>query len=132
MVTWNNTKYPGVRYREHKTRKHGVQPDKYFAIRYMHDGKQKEEGLGWASQGWDAKRASEELSRLRHANRTGEGPQTLEEKRLKAEDERRQRAIEEKRHISFSVFFHSVYFHLPRPIRRKRLGKGKRLFSGFG
>ncbi len=49
---WNSTKYPGVRYREHKSRKHGIRPDQYFAIRYQKDGKRKEEGVGWASEGW--------------------------------------------------------------------------------
>ncbi len=34
-----STIYPGVRYREHKTRKYNGQPDKYFMIRYKIDGK---------------------------------------------------------------------------------------------
>lgn len=52
------TKIPGVRYREHKTRKFGIQKDRYFFIVYQLNKKQKEEGvrevqqvhdLGW----WD-------------------------------------------------------------------------------
>ncbi len=48
---WKSTKFTGVRYREHPTRKHGIQKDKYYAVRYQKNGKRKEEGLGWASQG---------------------------------------------------------------------------------
>ena len=36
---WSNTKFPGVRFREHPTRKHGIVRDRYFAIRYQKDGK---------------------------------------------------------------------------------------------
>jgi integrase len=49
-MAYKNTNYPGVRYREHSTRKHGLKPDRYFTIRYQRDGKRKEEGLGWASR----------------------------------------------------------------------------------
>ena len=45
-VEWKKTKHQGVRYYEHKTRKHGVNLDRYFAIRYQVDGKRREEGLG--------------------------------------------------------------------------------------
>jgi len=51
-VEWHSTKHKGVRYRVHKTRKHGINYDRYFAIRYQKDGKRKEEGLGWLSEGW--------------------------------------------------------------------------------
>ena len=58
------TKVQGVRYREHETRKHGLQPDKYFTIRYRVDGKEKEEGLGWASEGWTVARAADTIADL--------------------------------------------------------------------
>ncbi len=86
--TWHQTKHEGVRYREHPTRKHGVRPDQYFAIRYRVDGKRREEGLGWASQGWTAQKAVLELSKLKEAHRTGEGAHTLAEKRAQAQAER--------------------------------------------
>jgi hypothetical protein len=41
-----STSTKGVRYKEHPTRKHGKQKDKYFYIRYKLNGKDKEEGLG--------------------------------------------------------------------------------------
>lgn len=79
---------PGVRYRQHPTRKHGVKFDRYFSIYYRipdpdkpKKTKKVEEGLGWASQGWTAEKALGGLTKLKAARRTGEGPQTLQEKR---------------------------------------------------
>jgi integrase len=80
------TAAPGIRYRQHKRRKHGARLDRYFTLRFSVDGRQTEEALGWASEGWTVARAQEELSRLRKAKRTGEGPTTL---RKEAEANRR-------------------------------------------
>lgn len=93
---------PGIRCREHDTRKHGVRPDRYFTLRFYVDGKRVEEALGWASEGWTLKRAQAELSKLREAKRTGEGDTTLRAKReasrkvktLAAEDEARRARLE--------------------------------------
>jgi integrase len=71
------TAAPGIRYRQHKTRKHGARLDRYYTLRLSVDGRQIEEALGWASQGWTVALAQEELTRLRKAKRTGEGPATL-------------------------------------------------------
>ena len=71
------TKTSGVRYREHPTRKFGIQKDKYYSIRYKLNGKDKEECLGWASQGWSEKKAAEYLFELKKNQRTGEGAKTL-------------------------------------------------------
>jgi len=87
-VKWQKTKFPGVRYREHASRKHGLKKDRYFSIYFRLDRKTKEEGLGWGSQGWTEQKAVEALAELKHNQRTGEGPQTLEEKR-RIEHERR-------------------------------------------
>jgi hypothetical protein len=72
---WNKTKYPGVRYREYKKLKGKTK--KYYAIRYTIDGRQREEGLGWSNQGWNAKKASIVLAELKKAIITGEGQRTL-------------------------------------------------------
>jgi len=48
-VKWIKTTFKGVRYHEHETRKNGIKKDQYFTIRYKLNGKDKEEGLGWAS-----------------------------------------------------------------------------------
>ena len=87
----HSTRYKGVRYREHHSRKWSRKPDQYFFIRYSIDGKQKEEGLGWASEGWDAERANAILSELKEAKRTGAGAVSLEEKRERLRLDRRQR-----------------------------------------
>ena len=81
MPKWYPTKFPGVRFREHPTRKHGIQKDRYYAIRYTVNGVRHEEGLGWSSEGMSPQEAAEELGRLKKAQRTGEGAYTLAERR---------------------------------------------------
>src|SRR3981081_1093029 len=93
---------PGIRARDHATRRHGVRLDRYFTLRFSVDGHQVEEALGWASEGWTLARVQEELGKLREAKRTGEGPATLRERsqamrlseRKKAEAEDRRRRLE--------------------------------------
>lgn len=76
-----STKFPGIRYRQHPTRKHGLQFDKYFAVYYRFNGKNYEEGVGWASQGWTLEKVNFELGQLKRNQRKGDGPKTLKEKR---------------------------------------------------
>jgi len=103
------TKTPGVRYYEHPTRKHGVKFDRYYTIRYKQNGKDKEEALGWASEGWTEQKAAKHLSELKEAHRIGKGAKTLEETRkISEEKEQEQRLIEEQRKkelITFSEVF---------------------------
>jgi integrase len=110
---WHQTKHEGVRYREHPTRKHGVKADQYFAIRYRVNGKRREEGLGWATQGWTLQRAALELAKLKEAHRTGEGARTLEEKRQLAEAklqaEAEAKAKEERDNLTFGEVFELHY-----------------------
>ena len=80
-VKWISSRYPGVRFYEHESRKYGVKKDRYFAIRFQSQGKRREEGLGWASEGWSEKKALAELTKLKEAARKGEGPISLAEKR---------------------------------------------------
>ncbi|TVM13075.1 site-specific integrase, partial [Oceanidesulfovibrio indonesiensis] len=105
MAKWHSTRYPGVRFRKHATRKHGVQFDKYFAIRYQADGKRVEEGLGWASEGWSELKAANLLAELREAQRRGEGPVRLQEKRELAEAERKAREAEKKARAHEAITF---------------------------
>lgn len=81
MTTWKTTNTPGIRYRLHSTRKNGVNYDRYFSIRYRVDGKAKEEGLGWASEGWTEKKSAAILAELKANHTRGEGPKTLADKR---------------------------------------------------
>jgi integrase len=95
MAKWI-TAAPGVRYRQHPTRKHGARFDRYFTLRFSVPGRgQVEEKLGWASEGWTVARAQEELIRLRQAHRTGKGPATLREERKANRLAEQQRAEEE-------------------------------------
>ena len=113
MAKWIKTNFPGVRYREHPSRKHGIKPDRYFTIRYKIDGKDKEEGLGWSSEKWTAQKAAIVLSDLKMAQITGNGSPTLNDKR-KVEKEKREEAkareAKEKRDsITFSQYFEKTY-----------------------
>jgi integrase len=89
---------PGIRARDHQTRRHGVRADRYFTLRFSVDGKQVEEALGWASEGWSRDRAQEELGKLREAKRTGQGPATLRDgARAKRSAERERTEAEARR-----------------------------------
>jgi integrase len=113
-IQWHSTQFTGVRYREHPSRKHARRFDRYFAIRYKVNGTLKEEAVGWASEGWNEKKASIILSDLRRAHLTGEGPQSLAEKRTLETEKREQIEAEkrrmEKENISFASYFADSYF----------------------
>lgn len=115
MREWKKTKYPGVRFREHETRKHGIGKDRYFAIRYQRDGVRREEGLGWSSGGWNAEKAAVELSELKKNYLLATGkPTTLQEKR-RFERERQERERAEKTRIkkesmTFGDYFEKIYY----------------------
>ena len=114
MGQYKSTNYPGVRYREHKTRKHGVKPDQYFFIRYQKDGKRKEEGVGWATEGWTPSKVALKLAELKAAATTGEGESRLSEARAKAEAEKQQEQArqeqEEKDNMPLSTYFDEIYY----------------------
>ena len=102
-VEWISTNYPGVRYYKHKTRMCGGGKDRYFAIRYQHNGKRIEEGLGWASEGYSVDTANRVRAELKDAARTGEGPTRLKEKR------KLKKKANEKSANSFSEFVDEYY-----------------------
>jgi len=112
-VKWIKAKSPGVRYHEHESRKNGVRFDRYYSIRYKLNGRDKEEGLGWASQGWTEQKAVERLAELKQNQRNGEGAQTLKEKReIRRKQEEAARAEEEKNKkesTTFGDYFEKSY-----------------------
>ncbi|MEN6624554.1 MAG: site-specific integrase [Smithella sp.] len=114
MAQWLSTKYKGVRYRLHSTRKHGLKRDKYFAIRYQANGRRVEEGLGWSSEGWTEEKAALKLAELKAAAKIGEGPARLSEKRQiedkRKETERAAREQADKENITFGDYFTKTYF----------------------
>jgi len=112
-MTWIATGHPGVRYREHVTRRHLGASDKYYSLRYHVNGKSHEEGLGWSRDGWTVKKAVAVLAELRKAQTTGEGPQTLRERRelarLSREAEKREAHAAKVAEMTLAVFFDSHY-----------------------
>ena len=105
---WKASGTRGIRYYEHEKRKHGVKKDRYYAIRYTVDGKQKEEGLGWASEGMTEEKASYERGKLIEARRKGEGPRTLTEKRV---IETHKQALLRAEGLTLSEFWEKDYIH---------------------
>ena len=78
---WNKTKMSGVRYRLHPTRKHGIQPDKYYTLTYWYEGKTVSEGLGWSSEGMTVDKAIEAMAEIKTNQRNKTGPPTLAKKK---------------------------------------------------
>lgn len=80
------TKYKGVYYKEHTTRKNGIRKDRYFYLRYTLNGKQREEGFGWESEGYTETKAAAEIEIIRENIKKGTGYKTLKEKYKRDED----------------------------------------------
>jgi integrase len=108
MAKWKSSGTRGVRYYEHETRRHGVKKDRYFAIRYQVEGQRREEGLGWASEGWSEAKAAAELADLKKAATTGNGPRTLKEKRA---NQARELAAQQAERLSLSEFWIQDYLN---------------------
>ena len=122
-VQWLKTQYPNVRYYEHGSRRtRNGQPDKYFAIRYYVNGRRKEEGIGWATEGWNAEKAHSLLGEIRAAIRTGKGPQSLAERREKEAEAKATKEAEklqkQQAEMTLEDFFRTVY--IPRAQKEKR------------
>ncbi len=81
MANYQKTKYPGVRVKKSSTRKYKGRPDLYFTIYYTREGGTVFEGVGFTSEGIDAKYASTVLSEIVKNIRLGTGCQSLAEKR---------------------------------------------------
>ena len=81
MTTYNRTRYLGVRFKDVSTRTHKGKPDRYFLIRYGREGRTVNEGVGFSSEGVDAKYASTVRSEIVKNIRLGTGCQSLADKR---------------------------------------------------
>ena len=81
MTSYNKTKYPGVRFKEVSTRSYKGKPDRYFLIRYGRESRTINEGVGFASEGIDAKYASTVRAEIVKNIRLGTSCQSLAEKR---------------------------------------------------
>ena len=94
MSIWK-TASTGIRYREHPTRKHGINPDRYYVIHYRIDGKRIEEALGWLSEGWTMNKAERTRNDLKQSAKNS-GPRTLKARRSLA-------ALEDSKAITFDA-----------------------------
>ena len=136
MATWQKAKnFPGVRFREHPTRKHGIKKDQYFTIRYKVPTGEKndkgqdikkaaEEVVGWASEGWTVKTVYDLLSELRKNHKAGQRPYTLKEKRELEEERRAEEQAEqeqaEREAVTFDKFWTDTYFPMSKTGKKKR------------
>ena len=120
-MKWIKSKFQGVRYREHATRKNGVVPDRYYTIFYKLEGKMIQEALGWASESWEEvkngkkipmnwteKRAAAALAELQKNQSLGTGPRTLREKRTM---QSRAAALQKAESLTLSEFWEQDYVH---------------------
>lgn len=105
--------YPGVRFRDSKTRKNGIKADRYFLIRYRINGKGHEEGAGWASEGMSAAKCASLLATIKENIRLGRRPQSLAEMREMEQQirEREEKEAEKKKEteISINKFWETIY-----------------------
>lgn len=124
MSKWIKSKHPGIRYREHDTRRHGVplKPDRYYTIFYKLNGKMVEEAVGWASQGMTEKKATAILAELQENHRRGAGPRTLKEKRALGAAERQEQEEQDKQdaadNLTLSVIFYDKFIPYIKANRR--------------
>lgn len=81
MVTWAKTRYTGVRFWQSETRKLRGRPDRCYVIRFKSHGKTISETVGWASEGITQEFCSNLRGQITANIRTGQGFQSLAEKR---------------------------------------------------
>ncbi len=110
---WIKTEIPGIRFREHPTRKHGIRADRYYSVRFQVNGKAIEQGLGWSSQGVNQNKAAAVLAELRQEAHTGAGSGRLADRRkaqAAAEEEARQAEEAAARAaMTLKEFYHRYY-----------------------
>jgi integrase len=125
-VKWE-TPYKGIKTKKHPTRKHGVKSDLYFAVRFQHNGKRCESGLGWSSEGWTLDEAIIKLNELKKQAKKGKGVKThrtrqKEADQAKIEQQQKECAAVEKKakdSLSVSEYFHKAYY--PQIQKEKKL-----------
>lgn len=132
---WFKTEFKGVRYRKHPTRRHGVQPDKYFAITYKLDGRTVTEAVGWASEGTKPSEAFKLLAELKQNQRTGNGPRTLAEMRALSEEQRQAEADakeqERQDRVTIKEFFEGDYIKVQTGKKAESIRRERDFFEMF-
>ncbi|MEZ6855018.1 tyrosine-type recombinase/integrase [Halodesulfovibrio aestuarii] len=114
----------GIRYYEHEDRKYRGRPDRYYAVRWSRQGKVKEEGIGWASQGWVAADLITMRNQLQQNYKQGETPTTFKGLMEQREKKRRAaKAAEEEetlRAMTFRQFFEEHFIPWKRDRKKRR------------
>lgn len=141
MAVVTKSSHPGVRYRDSKTRKNGIKPDRYFLIRYKLNGKDREEGVGWASEKVSAAIAAGLLATIRHNIKIGKRPQSLSEMRqmereAREAEEQKAQAVHRSR-VTLNEFWESDYLPActakhPRTVVFEKSIAGKWIFPVIG
>lgn len=110
---WTPTKFKGIRYRKHPTRKHGKQPDRYFNARFSVKGKSIDESYGWSSERMSASKAFNLMSELKEELRNGKGTGKLADrqkaKQIELEKIEQDRLAQERLAITYTQFFKGMY-----------------------
>ena len=99
----------GVRYYEHKTRKHGIMLDRNYVVYFRRAGKPVYEKIGWASEGWTLEKVLNTLHELKANYRTGTGPVTLQEKREQEQARKEAERIKTERFAKEGMTFSSLF-----------------------
>lgn len=135
---WIQTKYEGIRYREHPSRMFGVRKDRYYVVRYRVEGTRKEEALGWESQNDTQSKggsrismlevARSTLAKLKEAHRTGEGPGTLDDQRKQAalakQESEKQREKEKAKNVTLAEYW-PIYLASAKLLKDESIKKAK-------
>lgn len=102
---WIKTKFIGVRYREGIKKNGSIRKDRYYTIRYKLNGKDKEEAIGWKSEGWTGQKAALKLAELKENQRTGIWEKTLAEKRKVSAEREKLKQESENKSITFAKLY---------------------------
>lgn len=123
-ITWVKTRYPGVRFFKHSDRKHGVQFDKSFHIRFNGGGKLYQSSMGWSSEGMTAEKASLKLAEYKRNFKAGKRPWTLTQEKEDADSKVQAKveaaAAEEKQALTFGRYFTDEYYPIARTSKKQR------------
>lgn len=115
----------GVRVKVHPTRKHGVNFDRYFSIRFSFNGKKISSGLGWASEGWNLEEAIKRKGELKEEAKQGKGIKTYRQKQIEADETRKkeEQLLKEqnKKKINLSDFFNNYYLGYVRQNKKENV-----------
>lgn len=107
------TKYKGIYFREHPTRKNGIRKDRYFILRYTYNGKQNGEGFGWESEGFTEQKAIAALNEIKENIKKGSGFFSLKEKAEQAAaiklQEQAAADAEKAKNITFCELWENIY-----------------------